>query len=84
MCKEVGIDRTSTTAYHPQGNAMIERTNQTIGESFAKNVGEHHNTWSKQLQMIMMAYRSSGHTVTKYNPYYLLFGAHCALPIHYM
>ena len=59
MCKELGIDRTSTTAYHPQGNAMIERTNQTIGENSAKNLGEHHNTWSKHLQMIMMAYRSS-------------------------
>ena len=29
MCKELGINRTSTTAYHPQGNAMIERTNRT-------------------------------------------------------
>ena len=27
MCKELGINRTSTTSYHPQGNAMIERTN---------------------------------------------------------
>ena len=30
MCKEVGSNKTSTTAYHPQGNAMIERTNRTI------------------------------------------------------
>ena len=29
----------------------------------------------------MTAYRSSVHTVTKYSPYYLLFGAPCALPI---
>ena len=84
MCKELGIDRTSTTAYHPQGNAMIERTNKTIEESLAKYVGEHHNTWSKYLQLIMTAYRSSVHTVTKYSPYYLLFGALCALPIDCM
>ena len=44
MCKELGIDCTSTTAYHPQDNAMIERTNRTIEESLAKYVGEHHNT----------------------------------------
>ena len=84
MCKELGIDRTSTTAYHTQGNAMIEQTNRTIEESLAKYVGEHYNTWSKYLQLIVMAYRSSVHTVTKYSPYYLLFGAPCALPIDCM
>ena len=84
MCKELGIDRNSTTAYHHQGNAMIERANQTIEESLTNNVGEHHNTWCKYPQLIMMAYRSSDHTVTKYSPYYLLFGASCALPIDCM
>ena len=84
MCKELGIDRNSTTAFHHQGNAMIERANQTIEESLTKYVGEHHNTWCKYTQLIMMAYRSSDHTVTKYSPYYLLFGASCALPIDCM
>ena len=32
----------------------------------------------------MMAHSSSVHTVTKYSPYYLLFGAPCALPIDSM
>ena len=83
MCKELGINRTSTTAYHLQGNAMIERTNRTIEESLAKYVGEHHNTWSDYLPLVMMAYRSSIHSVTKYSPFYLLFGRSCALPIDY-
>ena len=83
-CKELGIDRTSTTAYHPLVKTMIERTNPTIEESLAKYVGEHHNTWSKCLQLIMMAYRSSVHTVTKYSPSYLLLGAPCALPNDFM
>ena len=58
ICKELGINRTSTTTYHPQGNAMIERTNCTIKESSAKYVGEHHNIWSDYLPLVMMAYRS--------------------------
>ena len=74
MCKELGINRTSTTAYHPQGNPMKERTNRTIEESLAKYLGEHHNTWSDYLPLVMMAYRSSIHFVTKYSPFYLLFG----------
>ena len=32
----------------------------------------------------MMAYRSSIHSVTKYNPFYLLFGRSCALSIDCM
>ena len=39
MCKGLGINRKSITAYHPQGNAIIERTNRTIEESLAKYVG---------------------------------------------
>ena len=63
---------------------MIERTNRTIEESLAKYVGEHHNTWSDYLPLVMMAYRSSIHSVTKYSPFYLLFGRSCALPIDCM
>ena len=63
---------------------MIERTNCTIEESVAKYVGEHHNTWSDYLPLVMMAYRSSIHSVTKYSPFYLLFGRSCALPIDCM
>ena len=81
MCKELGDNRTSTTAYHPQGNAMTERTNRTIEESLAKYVREHHNTWSNYLPLLMMAYRSSIHSFTKYSLFYLLFGRSCALPI---
>ena len=84
MCKELGIKRISRTAYHPERNAMIERTNRTIKESLAKYVGEHHNNWSDYLPLVMMAYRSSIHSVTKYSPFYLLFGRSCALPIDCM
>ena len=84
MCKELGINRTSTAAYHPQGNAMIERTNRTIEECLAKYVGEHHNIWSDYLPLVKIVYRSSIHSVTKYSPFYLLLGRSCALPIDCM
>ena len=84
MCKELGINRTSTTAYHLQGCAMIEPTNRTIEESLAKYACEDHNTWSNYLPLAMMTYRSSIHSVTKYSPFYLLFGRSCALQIDCM
>ena len=72
---------TSTTAYHTPGNSMIERTNHTIEEGLAKYLGEHHNTWSDKLPLVMMAYRSSIYSVTKYSQFYLLFGSPCALTV---
>ena len=36
LCSLMGIDRTSATSYHPQKNAMIERTNRTIEETLSK------------------------------------------------
>ena len=84
MLKELVINRTLTTAYHPQENSMIERTNRTIKESLAKHVGENYNSWSDCFPLVMMAYRSSIHSDTKYSPFYLLFGQSCALPIDCM
>ena len=84
-CKELGINRKSTTTYHPQENAMIERTNQTIEErESCKYVSEHYNTWSDYLPLVKMTYRSSILSVTKYSPFYLFFGQSCALPIDCM
>ena len=36
LCKELGIARTSTTSFHPQGNAIMERTNRTVEDCLAK------------------------------------------------
>ena len=75
ICKELEFNRTSTKSYNPQRNAMIDCTNRTIEESLAKYVGEPHNTWNDYLPLVMMAYRSSIHAVTKYSPFYSFFKA---------
>ena len=59
-------------------NAIIERTKRTIEEALSKYLVENHNDWAKYL---MMAYRSSIQAVTKYSPYYLIFGRPCSLPL---
>ena len=63
LCSLLGIDRTSATSYHPQKNAMIERTNRTIEETLSKYVGENHSEWAKYLQRVMFGSRSSIHAV---------------------
>ena len=72
ICKELRINRTSSTAYHHQGNAMKERTSCTIEESLANFLGKHHNTRCEYLLLVMMAYKSSIHSFTKYSPFTFL------------
>ena len=113
MCEELGINRTSTTAYQ-HSRKRNDRAHQSHNRRQSCNVDEHHNTWSDYLPLVMMAYRSSIQSVqscyvdehhntwsdylplvmmayrssiqsvTKYSPFYLLFGRSSALPIDCM
>ena len=77
---ELGIQRTSTTSYHPQGNA-IERTNRTIEECFSKYIGQYQHDWTNFLPLAMMAHRSSIHSVTRYSRAFVVLGFPLSLPI---
>ena len=55
LCRELGIQWTSTTSYHPQGNAMIERTNRTIEECLSKYIGQYQHEWTNFLPLAIMA-----------------------------
>ena len=82
LCSELEIQRTSKTSNnHPQGNAMIERTNRTIKECLSKYIGQYHHEWSKFLPLAMMAYRSSIHSVTKHSPAHVVLGFTLSLPM---
>ena len=49
-----------------------------------KNVVEHQNSLSDYLPLVMMAYRSSIHSISNYSRFYFLFGRSCALPVDCM
>ena len=78
------MDKTRTTAFHPQSNAVIERMNKTLQNMLAKCVNEEQNNWSQQLPYVMMAYRSSVHESTAYTPQFLVFGQELSLPLDCM
>ena len=81
LCSELGIQKTSTTSYHPPGNAMIERTNRTIEECLSKYIGQYQHEWTNFLPLAMMAYRSSIHSVTRYSPAFVVMGFPLSLSI---
>ena len=78
------LDKTRTTPFHPQSNAVIERMNKTLQNMLAKCINEEQSIWSQQLPYVMMAYRSSVHESTGYTPQFLDFGQELSLPLHCM
>ena len=84
LCNLLGIKRSQTSAYHPQGNGQTERFNWTLEAMLAKSVDEHQEDWSDHLPILLMAYRTSIHESTKFSPFHLNFGKSTQLPIDIM
>ena len=84
LLKKLEIDKTRTTAFHPQSNSVIERMNRTLLNMLAKCIDEDQTNWSVKLPYVLMAYRSSVHESTGFTPHYLVFGHEISLPLDLM
>ena len=84
LLKKLEIDKTRTTAFHPQSNSVIERKNRTLLNMLAKCIDGDQTNWSVKLPYVMMAYRSSVHESTGFTPHYLVFGHEISLPLDLM
>ncbi|XP_018651543.1 LOW QUALITY PROTEIN: KRAB-A domain-containing protein [Schistosoma mansoni] len=81
ICQLLGIRKTRTTAYHPEGNGLVERTNRSIKailQAFVSRSSQ--ELWDDVLPQCLLAYRTSVHGSTGFSPAILLFG-HERLPV---
>ena len=84
MCKLLGMGRTRTSAYHPQGNGQVERFNRTVEAMLAKSVKENQRNWDACLPKVLFAYRTAVHEATGFTPFHLMFGRTPKLPVDVM
>lgn len=84
LCEMLGIRRTNTTAYHPQGNGQTERFNRTLESILAKLLQDNTTQWDDQIPQALFAYRTSLHESTRFSPFLLMFGRSPNLPIDVM
>ena len=84
LMQKLEINKTRTTAFHPQSNAVCERMNRTLLNMLAKCIDEDQTNWSQQLPYVLMAYRASVHESTGYTPHFLVFGTETTLPLDLM
>ena len=78
---QLGIDKTHTTAYHPQSNGFSERYNRTLENILSKLINNEQRSWDDALPYAMMAYRSSVHESTNQSPAKMLLGREIQLPV---
>ncbi|GFX09382.1 retrovirus-related Pol polyprotein from transposon 412 [Trichonephila clavipes] len=80
LCEILAIDKTGTTALHPQSDGMVERLNRTILNSLSLLVSSNQQDWDRKLPFFLLAYRSAVHETTGYSPSQMLFGRDLRLP----
>ena len=81
LCAMMGVQRTQTTPYHPQGNGQVERFNRTLEGMLSKVVSDHQRDWDEHLQKVLFAYRTAIHESTGYSPFLVTFGRSPNLPV---
>ena len=68
-----GVEKTRTTAYHPQGDGMVERLNRSLLQLLRSYVDKY-DDWEEHLPLALYAYRTSTHTSTGASPFMLMYG----------
>ena len=81
MCKLLQINKTRTTAYHPQSDGMIERMNRTVKDILSKYISVNQTDWDKFVDSVVFAYNSTVHDTTGITPYRMVFGEEIKLPV---
>ena len=84
LCDLYGVQKLGTSPYHSQTNGQVEPMSQTIIRMIGKLEEDKKACWSEHLPELLLAYNATCSTVTRYSPYYLLFGRRPRIPVDYL
>ena len=74
ICRRLGIDQRTTTAYHLQSNGQCERFNSVLSSALVKYVNDEQDNWDEFVDPCLLAYQTSVNCSTKETPFFLAFG----------
>ena len=73
LCNAFSIKKTRTSAYHPQGDGLAERSNRILLDMLRSYI-QREDDWEKYLPFMLYAYNTSIHSSTKTLPFMLMYG----------
>lgn len=88
LCQNYGIKRKRSTEYNPQGNSIVERVHQVVGNALRTFDMENQefdddNPFEEFLTATAYAIRSTYHTTLQASPAQLVFGRDMIIPLKF-
>ncbi|XP_073318838.1 retrovirus-related Pol polyprotein from transposon 412 [Pagrus major] len=77
----LGIRKSRTSPYHPQGDPQPERFNRTVLSMLGTLDPAQTSKWSQHISLLVHAYNSTRNDATGYSPYFLMYGREARLPV---
>ena len=74
-----GISKSQTTAYHPQGDGLVEHFNRSLLQLLRCYV-QSEPDWERYLPLVLYAYHTAKDTSTGVSSFQLMFGRKPKLP----
>ena len=79
--ESLNIHHVTTSFYHPQGNAKIERFHRTLHDVLSKKIQNNASTWDLYLNQTLAAIRFNVSESSKFSPFILLYNRDVVLPV---
>ena len=77
----LNISHVTTSYYHPQSNAKVERFHRTLHDVLAKKLENDTSTWDIYLNQTLAAVRYNINESSRFSPFFLLYNRDVVLPI---
>jgi hypothetical protein len=72
-----------SSAYHPQTDGQVERTNQVLEDMLRACALKHGGSWEKSLPYAEFSYNNSHQASLKMSPFEALYGRKCRTPLYW-
>lgn len=81
LLSSLGVEKSRTTPYHPQGDPQPERFNRALLNMLGTLEPNEKRNWSKHISHLVHAYNCTPNEATGFSLYYLMFGREARMPV---